>query len=222
MSRCIVNVSVGWKYPIYQKRLLKSLELVGYKGAVLTWTEEYPPGSPTHKETRYNFKQHAFLEAFRRGHTSVLWMDASSYAIRPLDPIFEEIEKVGYFVPLGCDTLDGFISDAALAYFGMTREEAKSLRLSCTTVYGLNANSPLAMEFLNKLMECAKGGLTRGHAKRRGEEPIVSVLGSRLKMNLTSVGGLFQGNQRSEKAISVVRSGKDQIWEPWDQLRLVK
>lgn len=219
-KRCIVNVSVHRQYPRYQVRLLESLKRVGYKGDILKWTDEYPKGCPLHKDAPYNLKPYSLIEAMDKGYTSILWMDSPDYAIRPIEPIFEELEKEGCFIVAGADKLSDYISDGALGYFGMKREDTKDMRLICGQIFGFNLGHPTAKQMLLDLMKCAKAGFFSGHWRNRGEEPPLSVLAYRSGLKLTPLGGSFQAGRRNEDPRAIVRSGRDKNWEPWDQIRL--
>lgn len=129
MTRCILNVAVGGWYPKGQERLLASLRQVGYTEATLVWTGVFPPGSPTHDQVPYAFKSYAFDQAIAAGYRTLLWLDASCWAIKPLEPLFEEIEREGH-----CFSEEGWwagqwLKDEALTTLGVTRDQALAMPL---------------------------------------------------------------------------------------------
>jgi hypothetical protein len=215
--RAVLNVAVDGQYPRYQERLLKSLNLVGYDGPLFKWTNTWPPGSPSHHAVPYGFKSFAIEHAIRNGHTTLLWVDSAVYAIRPLDLIFERIEKEGHFIVIGGDRLGNYTSDAILNRFDVSRERAMELQLVGGTVIGLDMTNPVTAEFFSNLMTHLKLGYFNNHPGSRGDEPVMSLLTYKLGMKHTWLGDLFQGDQKDERG-AVLRSGLDGDWEPWKRL----
>ena len=157
----MLNVATGRYVPL-QARLLRSLASVGWKGAVLTWTDAFPPGSPRHEDVPYAFKLHALLEARRLGHRSALWLDAPCVAKRSLTPIFEAIEQDGHLFRTGGEKLGNWVSDACLRAFGLSRDRAMELPMLNGSFLGLDFSSPLAATWFNGLLAACERGLFQG------------------------------------------------------------
>src|SRR5205085_12452415 len=94
-KRCVLNVATG-PYAALQLRLAKSLADQGWSGGLLTWTDRLPAGSPAHDVAPYAFKLYAISEALTKGFTSLLCLDAPCVAARPLDPVFQAIQREGH------------------------------------------------------------------------------------------------------------------------------
>ena len=92
-ARYIVSVATGGYVPL-QERLMESLRSAGYRDAVIRWTNELPPGSPSHEDVPYGFKVFAIQEAFRRGHTSILWLSTCPWVSSPTAPSPSQIVRV--------------------------------------------------------------------------------------------------------------------------------
>src|SRR5258708_9418804 len=134
--RAILNVATG-PYVALQERLVKSLECVGWNGGLLTWTNELPPGSPSHELAPYGFKLYAISEALKKGYASMLWLDAPCVASKPPAPVFEKIERDGHCFVSGDERLGNWASDDCLAAFGIPRAAALSLSLLYGAFSGL-------------------------------------------------------------------------------------
>ncbi len=161
MSRCIVNVATDRYVPL-QERLVKSLAAVKYRESLLAWKDGFPPGSPSHKKSPYAFKLHALRAAAERGHRIVLWLDAPCVAVRPLGPLFDRIEHGGHLLVAGDEKLGNWASDACLAAFKTTRDEAMGLKLMNGTFIGLDLANARSREWLDGLFRACGKGLFEG------------------------------------------------------------
>jgi len=217
-SRAILNVATD-RYVPFQERLVKSLGAVGWTGGLLTWTNELPPGSPAHELAPYGFKLYAISEALRRGHTSVLWLDAPCTAARPLGPVFEKIERDGHCFVSGDERLGNWASDECLRAFGIPRDAAMDLPLLNGAFIGLDLEHSRSREWVRRARQQCEAGLFRGaalseHAPpdvrarnvdkdtgplsddprcwgHRHDEAVGSCLAPLLGMDFTPRGGLF-------------------------------
>lgn len=209
---CVVNVAVDGPGRDWcergQHRLDAALTAVGFSGPRLLWTGRLPPGSPTHEESPYAFKVFALLEAFRRGHRRVLWLDASVVPLGPLDPVEAALDAHGCFLlRYGNLTIGPWSSDRALAALGLDRDEAFDVPKIIAGAIGLDLADARAQQFLRRWHAHALDGVTfpgaytnehgqvsadprvRGH---RHDQVAASVLAWRLGMPLSgSAGGLW-------------------------------
>jgi len=149
MKRCIINVANGGWYPRGQDRLYRSVLKYGKGVDTMLWKNGYPAGSLTHKEIPYGFKTFAFKEAIKKGHSSVLWLDASMWAIRDLNPVFEEIEKRGVCVWTDGNKLGSYCSDANLKTLNITRDQAFEYVLVSGGIVGLDITKSVAVKLLD-------------------------------------------------------------------------
>ncbi len=103
-NRIVVNVATGPHYLKGQERLTEWLAQHGEEYAIWNDHKGLPVGSPTHAQTNYAFKAFALLEAaeWAKARTgvapSLLWCDASIIPARPLDELWERIERDGYWI----------------------------------------------------------------------------------------------------------------------------
>jgi hypothetical protein len=140
-------------------RLQASVRRVGFRGEFAYWPPgRFPAGCPDHLEVPFAFKPFCFEEAGARGLRSVLWLDASCVAIRPLEPLFEEIEERGYLVfRNGSQMIGSWASDDALEVLGLSRDEAMAIPEVNAAVIGLRLDHPLGSRFLTAWRELATG-----------------------------------------------------------------
>lgn len=156
MSRCVVSVGVGSWYAKGVARLLSSLERVdGDKAEWLTFTSCLPPGSPSHAIMPYGFKIYALKEAARLGHDSLLWCDASCWAIRSLEPIWERIDRAGHLLMDCHNYLSQWSSDRSLAALNFKREEVFSVPLVTGGMFGFRLSHERGRHFFDWLCELA-------------------------------------------------------------------
>lgn len=176
--RAIVTVGVDYarKFGPYHERFEKTLApAAGLSCAddIKRWETEWPPGSPTHAEAHYAFKVHALKDAWRRGFTSLLWLDVSCYAVASLEPLWKVIEEQGYFLAgepaldsetglvapdcdmASTDKLGEWSSDQSLSAFKVTRDQAMRIPLLCGCIIGLDLMHQRSRTFLDRMISFA-------------------------------------------------------------------
>ena len=202
--RAVVNFAKAapWPnlwYPRGQQRLDRSLFDQGFDGQTILFTDESELGVPPHRELPYAFKIAALRAAARRGCTSILWADASIFAIKPLNPVFEHIEKHGHlFFQAGFNCAQ-WTNDRALSIMGVTRDQAEQMEMLMACCMGFDLRNERTCRFLDQfenvvLHTCAvQGNWTndsstesrdprcRGH---RHDQSVASILAAQLGMKL--------------------------------------
>jgi len=171
-KRCVLNVATGSYLP-QQTRLTDSLAEVGWTDGVMTWTDRLPTGSPPHDQAPYGFKVYAIAEALKRGYTSVLWLDAPCYAVKPLGPVFETLERLGHLFVGGDERLGNWASDACLQAFGLTRDQAIEMPLLNGAFIGLDLEHARTREWFRRLLQQCEAGLFKGAALTEHAPPDV-------------------------------------------------
>jgi hypothetical protein len=170
----IVNFATK-EYRRGQERLKASLN--GHKSLFFT---DYPPGSPSHKESPYEFKIHAIEKAFEQDDL-VLWMDSSMYVVGDLDIIENIIKKDGYFMEEAGHYVDHWCNDHARKYFNLAH--GSGYTMFSAGLLGLNLKSEVAMEFFYKWKASAKAGCFKGDwSNHRHDMTSASIISSRMGM----------------------------------------
>jgi hypothetical protein len=182
-KRCIVNVATGEFYMNLQGRLLESLQMsvddieIHYNDGsifqiplasiddkngidMMLWQDCLPPGSRPHSESPYGFKVHAIKAAYDKGYTSILWLDSPAYAVKEdISPIFEKIEKEGYYAMSHIDPLENWVGDKALDMYNMEREMLKGYNLPSGSCYGFDMTNELTEGMFDMLAGSEAQGL---------------------------------------------------------------
>jgi hypothetical protein len=143
---------------------VRSLAEHRWAGGLITWTDGLPPNSPPHEAAPYGFKLYAISEALKGGFTSVLWLDAPCIAGRPLDPVFEAIERDGHCFVSGDERLGNWSSDDCLRAFGVSRDQAMSMALLNGAFIGLDLEHARTREWYRRIVQQCEAGLFKGAA----------------------------------------------------------
>lgn len=212
--RCIVSVATGTHYI----RNLERLQAQITNEWSIVWKGSLPPRSPKHTECPYGFKIYAIEEAVRRGAKTILWMDSSAVVLKPLDPLWDLIERQGYWFSRNYDWNNGqFTSDEALAIMRMQRVEAFHVPQVTAACFGLDMGNPDARTFLNCWKALAALGAFKGdrgnvtghvadptkYQGHRNDQSCASYVAYRLGMKLTDPPDWWaeQGYPQIEKTV---------------------
>lgn len=174
-KRAIVNVATGEFYCKMQERLIESfrnsvdraivmdagvyLDAEIYDNSkgidLLYWKDRLPKGSRPHSESPYGFKVHAIKAAYEMGYTSILWLDSPAYAVKEdISPIFDKIEKEGYYIMSHIDPLENYVGDTALLAYNIDRASLKGFNLPSGSCYGFRIDGPMPTDWpLNESTE---------------------------------------------------------------------
>jgi hypothetical protein len=106
-----------------------------------------------HRDFPYYFKVDALLAASQKAD-GLLWADSSVFATGKgsLAPLFEHIEREGYYLGNnGCNNAV-WCNDVSLAAFGVTRDEAEKQCQVDAACYGLSPCHPTGRLILDELI----------------------------------------------------------------------
>lgn len=186
-TKAIINLATG-SYVRGQDRLRNSLNNVGYKGTFLGWTAEHQIGAPMHSENPYAFKISAFREAERQGHRYIMWLDASVWAIKDVQPIFEHIAEHGYIMQYAGHNCGDWANDNCLNYFDLSREDASKMKMYGNAGFlGLDLWDTRATTFLHAWEKSMKAGAFTGNwSNHRHDMVCGSIIANRLSMEYQS------------------------------------
>jgi hypothetical protein len=200
MKRCIINVAVGGWYPRGQQRLERSIHQHGFQGDFLAWEGKYPPGSPPHAELPYGFKSYAFTEAVNQGYETILWLDASCWAIKPLELLFDHIEQEGHVFSYEGWWAGQWLKDQALANMSISRDDALKVPLLGGMFMGIHLMHERSRKWLEQFITICQNGMTLPGQPRNvdhcvsqddrclghiADQAVASILAYRLGMEIT-------------------------------------
>lgn len=145
---------------------------------LLLWRDYLPPGSRPHSESPYGFKVHAIKAAYEKGYTSILWLDSPAYAVKEdISPIFDKIEKEGYYAMSHIDPLSNYVKDYVWAQFHLIeRKDLDGHNLPSGSCYGFDLLSPHGKTLFTKLYGCERNGHFNYPAPHRHDETILALL----------------------------------------------
>ena len=180
MNSCVVNVVTSRplplvrysqpsgrisRYSLAQARLKASL---GAQRAMM-WTGQLPVGCPSHQEVPYAFKAYAMMEAAKECDL-LLWADACIIVKRDLTPLWERIEREGYWISGNWWnnyhwTADSAYPDLFPEYFhsksvgidfvDLARAQNKKIMHILATTFGINTKSAIGKAFLDEYFRLA-------------------------------------------------------------------
>lgn len=162
MNKAVLNVAFGSWYGRGQGRLLESLRAVGYGGERIFWRHGLPAGSPSHLESPYAFKPAAFDVARRADVGLALWLDASCWATKPIEPIFAALaERDVLLLEEDKYTIGQWCTDAALSTLGFeSRDEAMEVPTCYALFVGINLTTERGNEFLDRWLDLSHDGVS--------------------------------------------------------------
>jgi len=164
--RAVINVALGKGYERGQLRLGKSL-FPHYQQTFLQW-QEWPPWEYA-KDTPYNCKAAAFQDAIAMGYTSILWLDASCILTGSINPLFNDIEREGVYLPSSGYNCAQTCNDRILEYFQVTRDTAETIPDAATGCFGVNFDHPKGAHFIRMFIQAAKDGMFSGSRVHDGQ-----------------------------------------------------
>lgn len=159
---CIITSCIGSWYPAGVKRLHNSLNFVGSPFDFIPYTVELPQYKQ-HKDYPYYFKIASFEEVRKQGYKIVLHVDASFWAIKSPMKMFDIINEQGYYFFSSGYNLAQSVNDNALAYVGLTRDDAEGITEWATGCVGINFDNPDGKALYNQWKEYMDAGLSIGN-----------------------------------------------------------
>lgn len=218
MSRCLVNVASHAHYPVFQQRLVRSLERWAPNEARVFWTKNLPPSWPDHHGTPYGFKLHAMKAAKDKGHDVVMWLDSDVQVSAPLDPVWKSIEENGHYLILSDGDFQDYCNEETIKYFGMLRADKEPKKILGGKVFAIDFRNERAVKWFNAMWKAMQDGLYQGTFSahscvkgHRGDEAIGAILAHRLGMWVDGTFTLFVSDSTRE---GVFHSGYQPMVEP--------
>lgn len=160
MRRTIVSVATGDHYGKAQDRLRRALNGIDPDSQLLFW-KDLPAEWPTHDAKPYAFKAYALSEAWRAGADLVLWCDSIMFPVRSLEPLWEKIEREGYWLALNGWTNYEWTADSAYKdlFPGNSIDYARVINKGFPqmvgTAFGLNLRSDIGKKFFDEYYRLA-------------------------------------------------------------------
>ena len=120
-------------------------------------------GCELHINNPYSFKIAAFKKAKEAGYKNILWLDSSCFAIKSVQPIFDKLNESGFVMQDAGHYLGNWASDYSLEYFGISRDEAMSMKcIGNAGLLGLNFDMSHPNIFFNQWEKSCQDGMFKG------------------------------------------------------------
>lgn len=203
MRRVIVTAGIGPHYAGRMDMQERQLERWCPDVPRRVW-REYPEGCPPHSATAmYRFKLDLIQRAIDEGFTTVLWIDSVFAPVGKMWPLWDHLVDVGWYVPPQLnEPMSRWCSDAALARFEITREDAAAIPLVYSGLVGLNLNTDEGLSILNRWRHWMDAGTFEGAHRNIPFEPL-REWGNKWEGHC-SADLRVQGHRHDESALSYV------------------
>ncbi len=223
--RAIVSVATDDRFMGCLRRLCNSLLQLHDTTTIFAWERSLPPGT---LPAPYAFKIAALNNAHLQGAAILLWLDSSTVPLKPLEPIWERIERDGYWLSLNWHGKPNgeWTTDPTLHYknsdwtapealpilgrvLGITAEENATIPQLNAGVLGLDMGSAIAQRFMALWTELAQAGAFHGdRGNHRHDQTCMSAIAWRLGMTPTVPPAYFTDDRhQTEETILVSRRG---------------
>jgi len=177
-----------------QKRLMESLTTDGeFTGDFFGFIGEETVGAPPHSENPYAFKIYAIEELKRKGYDIILWLDASIYAVKPIQPVIDFLIQKGIFLETAGHWTGSWCNQHTLDYFGITREEAMKMPMFSAGFIGFDFKNPISIKFFEEWKKSMEAGCFKGDwSNHRHDMTCGSIIANKQGLlKLYSQGGYF-------------------------------
>lgn len=182
VKACVLTAhnNTGW-YEKGQQRLINSLRHHGFSHDIVSFSMRsvglawnfsvlvngttYASGTISEytSDCPYTLKAAAFHYVSRvMGYDTILWLDCSVYAIKPIEPVFDIIARDGHYFWRSGWSLGHTCKEEALRYFGITRDQAFDIQDCSTSMFGLKLSNPDSDIFLNAWLRSARDRMFHG------------------------------------------------------------
>lgn len=164
MRKAIVNLATrDSMYIQAQNRLKGSVASFSGEFDFISYVGEDSVGAPKHHPWNYAFKVYA-VDTIKH-YDLALWLDCSIVLVSSPKPVFDLIEKQGFFAENSGHTVGMWCNDRTLEYFGITREEANKMRMFSSGMTGFNFKTNIGQEFFERWKQSMSAGMFTGSWK---------------------------------------------------------
>lgn len=159
--RAIVNLINNNGYLSGQERL-KEFARQYANIALYTFNSESEVLSPLHKDNPYAFKIYAISSLREMGYDQILWLDASVFPVKNVEPVFDWLTEKGIFLEEAGHYAGTWSPQYVLDYFGITKEQAMQMPMFAAGYCGFDFRNPISIEFFAEWKESMLNGMFKG------------------------------------------------------------
>lgn len=160
LKRKIINLAIGSQSSWYHKgqsALRSSLLSVGEQSTAFC-----SRGIIGEEDRNPYVAKVSYIEEMSIRYDTILWLDCSITAIRPLDDIWNYIESKGVYLYQSGANCSETCNDNCLAAYGITRDEAEHIPECASNVVGINLAHPAGRRFFFYWTQSLKNGANLG------------------------------------------------------------
>lgn len=192
MKRALVTVATE-PWHILQDRQIQWFGEVDPGCAIKSW-RAIPSAWPSHGEMPYAFKSNALIEASKTCDL-LLWCDSAVVPVRDMAPLWERIERDGYWVSNNGWNNYEWTADSAYPQLfpGLSIDKARELNKTiahvCAATFGISMKHMLGRDLLERYSRLCDTSAICGPWKNTPETPCgpADVLGHRHDQTILSV-----------------------------------
>lgn len=148
-------------------RLQQSLRTHGYTGDIQAW--KHWPDNKFPRDCVYTIKAACLHHAIREGYTTIMWGDASVYALKDVQPFINRVNSGGYWIGQSGYNCAQVCGDKMLDYFGVDRDWAEKVPDAATGIFGVNMDFDAPRKFIETWVEAGRAGAFNGSRKHDGQ-----------------------------------------------------
>jgi hypothetical protein len=225
MKRAVVTVATDW-YVTFQDRLIAAVNRVDPECGICAW-REIPTGWPSHQDRPYGFKCRALVSAGAAGNDLLLWCDAPIVPVRSMKPLWDRIEKDGYWIARnGWNNYEWTATDAYKVLFpdlslNQARRLNKDIPHVVASAFGINVAHPVGQMLISEYFRLCDTEAICGPWKNapethcgpidvlghRHDQTILSVVAHNLGLKLTDCPDIFSYAPGADTSILVSDGG---------------
>lgn len=191
VKRCIVNLSTKEYWGGRNRLFTATIEHAHTQ--IFTFAAEEEVGAPLHTENPYAFKIYAIEKVRSFGYNQILWLDASVYPVKDIEPVFTWLTEKGIFLEEAGHYCGTWAPQYVLDYFGITKDEAMKMPMFSAGFCGFDFRNPISTEFFAEWKESMLNGMFKGNwQESRHDMTCGSIIANkRGLLPLYSPGGQF-------------------------------
>lgn len=163
-----------------------------FDGTFLGFMGEESVQAPKHAQNNYAFKVYSLNYARLLGFAKVFWLDSSNYAVKNVQPIFDYLDRQGYFFEDSGHWVGSWCNDATLDYFKITRAEAMKMRMLSSGFVGMDFNKNVSIEFFERWKTSMYAGAFNGSwDNHRHDQTCASIIANQMGLKYSANGTYF-------------------------------
>ena len=163
--------------------------------------------SEPHQVIPYKFKAMAINEAINMGYELILWCDSPIVAIKPLNDLFDYINRNGYvfFDNIG-HSLGMWTNNKCLEYFKVDRTEAMGIQMIMACCMGFKVSNLTAGKFLADYISLADKLYPGSWQDHRHDQTVASFIIHELQMKILKGQDTFFAYEMHRKVMPIADS----------------